>query len=163
MSNPFEDLANAQMVAATKAKHRAAEKRSQRPKLVKSERDAPMKLSEQEQAMADRQKLMANYRRVSKQEFKALIGENGPNWWSLGHKLDTLTLDGAHQLADFVADPNCWLHAADLRSRQIALSLIAARLIVLRLEDGRAPMDDSIPGEEPTIFEIIRNELKVLT
>ena len=43
------------------------------------------------------------------------------------------------------------------------MTLIAAHLIVLRLTNGEAPFDDSLPGEEMTLFEIIRKELRVLT
>jgi|SRR6188768_88772 len=157
--NYFTRLADAQMVAATKAKHKRRE-----VKLAKSEADAPMKLSPQEQAVADREALLRRYRAASKAEFKALIeGENGPNWWALEHKLKTLTPDSIHLLLDFIKDPNCWLHAANLHTRQTALSIIAARLLLLRLERGMAPFDDSLPGEELTAFEIIRDYLKVLT
>ena len=54
---------------------------------------------------------------------------------------------------------------ADLKTRQIVLS-DNRQLPSFGCSEvnGYAPFDDSLPGEDPlTVFEIIRNELKVMT
>jgi hypothetical protein len=40
--------------------------------------------------------------------------------------------------------------------------MIARAIIQMRELNGYPPIDDSLRGEEPTAFEIIRSELKVL-
>ena len=156
--NPFLRLADQQMVAATKARHRRRD-----VKLAKSEKDAPMKLSPQAQAQADRAKLMQLYRRANKEEFaKFLRGPNGAKWQKLRSALEYTTIGGSDFLLSFVRNQD-WLLNGDLKTRQDALTLIAAHLIVQRLANGMSPFDDSLPGEEMTLFEIIRKELGLLT
>ena len=50
-----------------------------------------------------------------------------------------------------------------MKTRQTALAEISSAIIRKRIIDGRSPMDDSLFDEPPTAFEIIRNELRVLT
>ena len=156
--NYFTRLADAQMVAATKAKHKRRE-----VKLAKSEADAPMKLSMQEQKLADRDKLLRNYRAASKAEFAdRLKGKNGANWRELQMALQATLFDKPYTILNHVMNQQ-WLRDADLKTRQDALSIIASHLLLMRLENGYPPFDDSLPGEELTAFEIIRDYLKVLT
>ena len=156
--NPFLRLADQQMVAATKAKHRRRE-----VKIARSEKDAPMKLSAQEQAQADRVKLMQLYRAASNAEFAERIkGPNGENWKSLQNLLRIVAIDNPDALLAYVRNQK-WLMEGDLKTRQDTLSLIAAHLIMVRQINGYPPFDDSLPDEEPTLFEILRRELKVLT
>jgi hypothetical protein len=162
MSNPFEKLAEKQMVAATKAKHRAAEKRAA-VKIIKSERDAPMKLSEMEQERADQAAQLRSYRAAKRAELQALLdGRHGMEWRQLIHELAGLTINDASSLPDYIADQK-WLLEADHHARRTALYIIAGRLAGLRLENGYAPFDDSLPGEEPTAFEIVRKQLRTET
>ena len=157
-SNPFLRLADQQMVAATKAKHKRRE-----VKLARSEADAPMKLSPQEQKLADREQLLRRYRAASKSEFAdKLKGENGANWRELQIALQATLFDTPCTIINHVMNQQ-WLKYADLKTRQDALSIIASHLLLMRLENGYPPFDDSLPGEELTAFEIIRDYLKVLT
>ena len=162
MTNPFERLANAQMVAATKAKHRSAEKRAA-AKVVKSERDAPMKLSEMEQIQADQSTQLRAYRAWKRAEVEALLnGPHGEDWKQLAKLLRSLSIESASELVDHIKASQ-WLRDADMQTRRTALSVISSVIIRLRIANGYPPIDDSLLGEEPTAFEIIRNELKVLT
>jgi hypothetical protein len=158
--NHFEALANAQMVSATKAKHRAREKRAA-AKVVKSDSDAPMKLSAQEQDQADQSTQFRAYRRSKREEIKLLL-EPHKEWPAFSKMLKGLTIDNAEHLI-FHVDAAAWLHGADLKTRQAALSAIADAIIRLRIVNGYSPMADSLPGEEPTVFEVIRDRLKVMT
>jgi hypothetical protein len=56
-----------------------------------------------------------------------------------------------------------WLLDADMATRQAALSAISSRLITLRLINGYPPIDDALPGEPDTVFQIVRDALKVMT
>jgi hypothetical protein len=157
--NPFEALAEQQMVAATKARHRAAERRA--AKVVRSERDAPMKLSEAEQAQADQSAQFRAYRRWKRAEVEAVL-EPHQEWKELSRLLRALSIENAADLIEYVRAAG-WLHGADLKTRQTALSAIANIIIRLRIANGYAPIDDSLPGEPPTVFEIIRKELGTQT
>lgn len=159
--NPFEKLANAQMVAATKAKHRAAERRA--VKIVKSEKDAPMKLSPMEQEQADQSTQMRVSRALKRAQLQALLdGKTGLEWRQLIKELKDMTIDNASSLPDYIADQR-WLLDGDRDARRTALSIIDDRIISLRRENGLSPINDSLPGEDPTIFEIIRKQLRTET
>ena len=41
----------------------------------------------------------------------------------------------------------------------IMLSAIDQAIARLRVRNGYPPIDDSLPGEDPTVFEVIRAEL----
>ena len=162
MSNPFEALANAQMVQATKAKHEAAEKRAAK-KVVQSERDAPMKLSEREQEQADQSKQFRMWKAFHRAESEAVLhGTHGDGYRELLRSVRLAGIDESDAILRAVRSAK-WLHGADLKTRQIVLSAIASAIVRLRELNGYAPFDDSLPGEDPTVFEIIRNELKVMT
>jgi len=156
--NYFLRLADAQMVAATKAKHKR-----RAVKLAKSEADAPMKLTPQQQKLADRETLLRKYRAASKAEFaEKLKGPNGANWKELQAALQATLFDAPYTIINHVLNQS-WLKDADLKTRQDALGIIAAHLLLMRLENGYPPFDDSLPGDELTAFEIIRDYLKVIT
>jgi hypothetical protein len=162
MSNSFERFAETQMVRATKAKHKAAETRA-RNKVVQSEKDAPMKLGPLEQKMEDSSRQMRLYRRYKRAELRALLeGSMAEQWRALLQYLKALTIEHGDALVDYVRHQH-WLHDSDMDTRHTALSLIADAIIRLRVRNGYSPMDDSLPGESPTVFEIIRADLRVMT
>ena len=162
--NHFEQLADRQMVAAAKAKHKAAETRARKRevKVVMSDADAPMKLSELEQQQADQSKQFRLYRQAKRAERMVVFERRPAEWGALSKVLRALTIDTAETLLDYV-EGAAWLHEADRRTRQVVLGVISSELIRVRLENGLSPMDDSIFDEEPTVFEIIRTVLKVQT
>jgi len=162
MTNYFEALAQQQMVAATKARHRTAEKRAA-AKVVQSEKDAPMKLSAAEQEVADQSTQLRAYKLWKREEIKALFaGPNGKQWLSLVGHVKAMTIENAPDVMAWILAQQ-WLLEAPLHERQIALGAVGGAIIQLRIANGQSPMDDSLPGEEPTMFEIIRRELKTET
>ena len=72
--------------------------------------------------------------------------------------LRRLTIDDSAKLVDYVEQAQ-WLVDADRLTRYIVLSVIADKIVKLRIQNGYAPFDDSLPGELPTAFEIIRARL----
>jgi hypothetical protein len=159
--NYFEALAQQQMVAATKAKHRAAEKRA--AKVVNSERDAPIKPSAMEQDQIDKNVQLKLWRAYHREEINAVV--NGPyqnDWRALLRVVKSLTIENPDAIVDYVRDAQ-WLRDADLQTRRVVLSMIARAIIQLREINGYPPIDDSLPGEQPTAFEIIRKELRTET
>jgi hypothetical protein len=162
--NPFEILANAQMARATKQRLEASRRRAEKRLVVQSEKDAPMKLGPQEQKLEDQSKQMRSYRAWRKAEYDTMAKHPiyFKHWNEFTHLVLDLTPDNADAFVDYIAKA-AWLHEAEPSIRRLALSFIANRLIRIRLEQGLAPMDDSLPDEEPTLFETIRTQLRVMT
>jgi hypothetical protein len=152
--NYFEALAQQQMTNAAKRRHEAAEKRA----AAKA-----MKPTAAEQDQIDKNTQLKLWRRFHREEIQAVI--NGPyrdQWRELLRVVKAMTLENPGEITTYVQGAQ-WLREADLQTRRVVLSMIARAMIQLREINGYAPFDDSLPGEEPTAFEIIRNELRVLT
>ena len=165
MSNPFEQYGDSHMAAATRAKHRAAETRERKAKLkiVQSEKDAPMKLGPMEQAMADSSAQGRRYARHRRNEVKAALkGPDGERWNGLIQELRALSIENPDVIIEYVRSCG-WLLNANLHERQFALSLIDDAIVRLRIQNGYPPFDDAIFDEPPTVFEIIRADLRVMS
>jgi hypothetical protein len=164
--NPFEQLAAEQMAIATKRKLEQSRARAEKKQahIVKSDADAPYILGPQEQKLEDQSKQMKSYRAWRKAEYDTMAKHPiyFKYWNEFTHLVLDLTPDNADVFVDYIAKA-AWLHEAELGIRRLALSFIANRLIRIRLEQGLAPMDDSLPDEEPTLFETIRTQLRVMT
>ena len=154
--NPFLKLADAQMSATTKARQRWRTT----VRVVKSDKDAPMKPSELMKKLEDQNRQVRNYRAWKKAEIDHMLHLHGDKWLFFTKMVKRLDFDSS--VDDFLAELN-WLYVEDMPTRQIALAYIANHLINLRLKNGLSPIDDSLPGEELTLFEIIRHQLKILT
>jgi hypothetical protein len=156
--DPFERAANEMMTFTAKRRVRAS-----KVKVVESDADAPMKLGPQEQKLADQSRQMRRYNAWKRSQYEELLrGPQGEQWRSLRRVLKHMTINDAAELVEYVRQ-QAWLLYANLHVRQIGLSLIADAIIKLRIQNGYSPMDDSLPGEPPTVFEIIRSELRVMT
>ena len=152
-SNPFESLAEQQIAAPVKRKQAAMALR-----LSRSEKDAPQKLTALEKSQHDRGIQTSLWRAAHRDEVaKAKAGPHGAEFMVLEAELRRLTFEGADDLVAFVqASP---LRQAPADIRYLALAAIADAIMRLRITNGYAPFDDSLPGEEPTAFEMIRGML----
>ena len=163
--DPFETLIAEQMVAATKRKLEQARKRAEKKLVVQSEADAPMKLGVMEQKLADVSKQMQSYRVIKRAEYEAMKShpEYSARWSEFIRRVMVLRFDGDNSdFIDYFAKQQ-WLFDAKHDIRTKALAFVANRLMNLRIENGLAPFDDALPGEEPTLFETVRDQLKVMT
>jgi len=144
MDNPFEALAE-QLTSPAKAKIRAAEKR------------AAMKPTAQEQESINKRRQFRMYRRWKRGQIKEFKERNPQIFAELRFVLRRLTLDNAEFLLQFSR-----FHSNQIRShtdRAIALGIMGTAIARLRIRNGLPPFDDSLPSEEPTVFELIRDEL----
>lgn len=138
MSDPWEKLAEKQIVSPRKARLRAAEKRQQKA-LV--ERDLLFKMWQDWHA--ERRKDLLN-------------GSHADAAFELINFLERMTLyDGAALLALIEAGP--WRNADD-DTKFLVLSLIDGDIAYLREREGLPPFDDDL-GDDPTVFQIIRELL----
>lgn len=131
----FEALADRQIAAPRKAHARAAEKRAA------------------QKALRERDQQCASWRRWRKQGVEALLaGPYGSEARGLIDFLEAMTLTSGPEL---VERSGAWLDA-DADTKFLVLSLIDSAIAALREKHGLAPFDDSLPGEPPTAFQIIK-------
>jgi cell fate (sporulation/competence/biofilm development) regulator YlbF (YheA/YmcA/DUF963 family) len=134
-------------------------KRKLVPKIVNSEKQAPMVLHGAEKETAEAKSLFTRYQRYQAHEYKlALQGEHGDKLRELREVLKKLTLDDGDPLLDLMSRYR-WLLGYDLGLRRMVLQMIDDAICRLRVQHGLAFIDDALPGEEPTVFQICRTEL----
>ena len=158
MDNAFLALADTQLTAAAKARHRAAEKRAAKH-VVNSDADAPMVPSAQEKAQQEKSVTLREWKRWRRERSDMLLeGPLSREYKALLLLVGSLAPESAPALVSYVQ--RCeWLKGSDLNTRHIILSVVDDAIVRLRMVHGLAPFDDSLPGEEPTAFERIRKHL----
>jgi hypothetical protein len=157
-ANPFLSVADAQQNAWSKARDRRMAKL-----VIKSEAEAPMVASPSDRAVQERSALLRQYNKALTQRRHDLLnGKHGTQIKELLGLMDTLTPSSAPGLMSYLAKCNWFLHA-ERSTRQDILSLIDIGICRHRVREGLAPFDDSLPGEQPTAFEIIRSNMQVLS
>lgn len=162
VNNPFEQLADTQRTAASKARDRAAEKRAARA-VVTSDADAPMMPTAAEKAQREKSVLARQWRQWRRERSDIVLeGPHGRDYRELLLLVGSLTPESAPALVRYVREA-AWLRSAPLEVRRTALTVINDAIVLLRVKHGLAPFDDSLPGEGPTAFEQIRGALGVLT
>ena len=119
-----------------------------------------MKPSELMKKLEDQNRQVRNYRAWKKAEIDHMFYLHGNQWRAFTQLVKRLDFNSN---VDAFLTQLDWLYSQDMPTRQIALAYVANHLINLRLKAGLPPIDDSLPGEEPTLFEIIRKQLGVLT
>jgi hypothetical protein len=132
-ASSFEALADRQITAPRKARARAAKNR--------------------QQALRERDQQVAAWRGWRRQGIDALLaGPYGSEAHDLIEFLRTLTFESGPEL---VKRCGPWV-AADPDTRFLVVSLINTAIAALREKHNLAPFDDALPGEPPTVFQIIR-------
>lgn len=160
MLNAFEQIADTQQNAFSKAADRAREKRLAKL-VVKSEADAPMVASPSDKQAWESAQLLKRYRAALRERQRDL--ENGPHGkdvLALLQLLDTLCASSADGLVRYVVSAQ-WLRDADHHTRLDVLSIVGAAIARFRVRQGLPPFDDSLPfmDEPPTAFEQVRKLL----
>jgi hypothetical protein len=154
VTNPFEAQGLRQVVAATKAKYRAAEKRAAK---------APMVPTPAEKKMADQYEQVRHYYRWKRSLIRTqLMGSQKDQWKTLTRLLRTMTIEDSGNLIGYVQNAQ-WIHELDVEAKHVLLSVVASAIVRLRIINGYDPFDDGIPGEGPTAFIAIRDMLTMRT
>lgn len=121
----------------------------------------PRRRSEQDKKIADQSKQLRNYHRWKRNQAETILrGEHGEQWQALTKIVRSMTLPETVYLPEYIGRQS-WLLDAERAVREIALTMIDSAIIRLRIRDGRSPMDDALPGQPPTVFEQIRDLLKL--
>ena len=137
----------------------AKRKRKPTVKIVRSEREAPMVLRGAEKALAERSKQMSRAKRWINAETQAFLdGPWGKQIQQIESFLRLMTLEDGERLLD-ILDRLDWFRHADRNIRGYLLSSIDEAIINLRVDNGLAPIDDALPGEQLTIFQMIKVKL----
>src|SRR5215472_12588279 len=128
-------------------------------KVVRSEREAPKVLRGAELALAERSRQLSNANRWKKLELKEL--QQGPWALQVNSVISFLRRmeigDGASLLA--MLDALDWFEGAEHSVRIKVLALIDEAIIRVRICAGLSPIDDALPGQELTVFQMIRTKL----
>lgn len=134
--------------------------RPKRVKIVKDDSAAPMKKTEQDKAQEDKSIQMQLWRAQWRGQYqRARAGLFGRSIVDLERFLRRMTIDDSAALIDLVKRSG--LKSADVNTRWVALRMVTNGIAHVRAVNGYPPFDDSLPGEPPTTFEIIRAELRV--
>jgi hypothetical protein len=150
MSNPYTSYA--ERVVSRKPR------KARRPKVLQSDAEAPMKPSGADAALAEREQQLAEYNRQLKEdEAKLLMGPYAEMIKPLRSFLVLMTLNMADVLLERLEGIN-WFKACNVDSRRIILHMIDTAIIRCRVRNDLPPISDSLPGEPPTAFEIIREK-----
>lgn len=153
--NPFEALAERQLSAPVKAKHRAAEKRAAKRQIL-SDADAPMAPTRAEKDQQENTQLLRQWRRWHREQSDELLeSKHGKDYRGLLLILRTLESSSGPALLQWLEQAS-WVQQLDRNQRLTLLHEIGNAIATMRRKVGLAPFDDSLPGEEPTVFERAR-------
>jgi hypothetical protein len=132
--------------------------RARKSHIAQSEKEAPMVLRGAQKAIAEDSEQLRLYKRQWRAEYQALLdGLHGQGLRNLMKVLKDLTPHSASELFR-VLDETGFAHA-DPYTRFLVLALIDEGICRMRVRNGMPPIDDSLPDEEPTVFEICRSVL----
>jgi hypothetical protein len=138
-TDPFAEFAEQAIVAPRKARLRAAELKKQK-------------------ALQERNKLFGLWKKWHRNQVELLLagGYKDAAQELIGF-LETFTLTDGLELIELV---RCgpWRHADDDTRFQV-LRLVDRAIAHLREARALPPFDDALPGEPPTVFQIIREVL----
>jgi hypothetical protein len=149
--NAFLNVAETQIAAPVKARHRATEARQAK---------APMILTPEEKKLRDQQKLHRQWKNWHKEKAQALLdGPYGKDVQGIKLFLDTMSLSSSAALVRLV-NASAWMREAPADVRHEVLSMIDASIVRLREKNGMPPFDDALPHEPPTAFQQIREMLR---
>jgi hypothetical protein len=140
--NAFLDYAEKQTPAAVKARQRAVEKR---------------RATAGEKALAERDDLFRLWKKWRRERLEALLaGPHAAAARELVAFLQAMVLDDDDEarLVEFVRAAG-W-ERVDADTKFEVLALINITICTLRERAKLSPINDSLPGEEPTAFLIIR-------
>lgn len=141
--DPWEKLADDQIVAPVKARMRAVEKRRQ---------------TKREKEEAERKTLFAQWQKWHQEKRGELLaGPHAAKVQTLTNFLESMSLEHGNELIALVAQLQF-----PPEIHEPVLSLISHRIIYLREQACMSPFDDALPftDEDLTVFEIIRKELR---
>ena len=143
--NPFLKLAEKQQPpASVKARQRAAEKR----RTTSAQKAA-------DKASAEREDLFRLWKKWRRERLETLLaGPHGTAAAELVAFLKAMKLEDGARLVELVRVAG-WDHA-DADTKFEVLSLINVAITALRERAELPPINDALPGEKPTAFQIIR-------
>lgn len=131
-----------------------------RLRVVTSEAQAPLVVRGVEKQIADNNTQMRRYQQARAQEQQGLLeGAHAEGAHALVTLLKALSPSSAPALLQLLEDFD-WFKSASDHDRLTILGMIDDAIIRVRIREGLSPIDDSLPGEDPTVFEICREGLK---
>ena len=112
-----------------------------------------------DKALNERQQLSRSYRASKRAQFERAFAEE-PRLEDFGKDIRACGAHDAEQLIKAVKRHNHnWLRNASADTRALALELVDRRIIQIRTRAGLAPIDDALPGEPDSVWEICKRIL----
>ena len=151
MTNPYEQFGH----------NFVTRKSACKPRVVQSEKNAPMVLHGAAKEIAEQTAQLRRYRQAWRTEIQTLLdGPHGNGIHNLTSVLRNLTPDSAPVLLRALETMQ-WFKSADRHTRSLVLGIISEAIIRMREREGLPPFDDSLLDEPPTVFEICRSKLDI--
>jgi len=143
MSNPFSDLAQAQIANPVKSRMKAAETRRTRSQAA-------------EKQLAEDDKLLSLYRAARRKQLEVLLaGPHGREVKGLVSFMRTMTLSSAPALIAFMRKA-VWVQELSEDERFVLLGLVSHGIARTREKAGLEPFHDGAWGDPPRAFEQIK-------
>lgn len=149
--NPFETMAETQIAAPVRRKQEQAAARAQK----KAARLATMTESEKREEEAAT--LFRQYRAWQRQRLAdQMEGEFGEMIRPLVAFLRKMTLDDHAEMVRRIEGARSWLRTAPRETRLVVLRAVSDAVCRIRINAFLPPIDDALPGEPPTAYEVVR-------
>jgi hypothetical protein len=149
MTDPFAAYAEERGVKEPPQRQRG-------PKVVQSEKDAPMVPSPMEKQMREKSAQMARYRRSKRKERGELRDALPEVYGELARLLRRLP-DSARELVIYLRE--AWVLGLTRQQQMVVIGMIDDRIALKRQMDGRPPFDDPLMGEPDNLFLICRKAI----
>jgi hypothetical protein len=139
--------------------------RRRKSHIAQSEKDAPMVKRGVEKELEENEAQLRRARLIWRREIQAILdGPRGQNIQKLMTMLEKLAAHSADHLFGIldlfgILEEMNWFRGTSEHTRFLILGLIDDAIIRMRIREGLPPIDDSLPNEEPTAFEICRSNL----
>jgi len=115
-----------------------------------------------EKALRERDRLYRHYRQARRSHRQTIYAEH-PQGWRLKQfalQLARFKLADAAAFLTYVQEENrSWLLTAPPDIRSEALSLVNERIMRIRQAHGLLPLDDPLPEEEDSVWQLCKQEL----
>lgn len=116
------------------------------------------------QAAQERQQLSSAYKHAKRAQLRELVADPiyGTHLKKFIATLNHFGIEHGERFCAYVkSECRKWLAAAPENIRFAALEACDERIQKIRMQNGLPPFDDSLPGEELTVFDVCREAIGI--
>ncbi len=115
-----------------------------------------------EKALDEDRRLLRRYKIAKKAQFKTMCAdpEHGDKLRKFSTALNQFAIEDGSRFARYVTcEAADWLRATPEVVRCMALEIISARIVYVRMRAGLVPFSDPLPGQKDDLFRVCKQEL----